>query len=217
MPLPGMPQAAREEVRRLHRRGLGAIKIARELKDMHDEGKLLDEEGNLLDAPLERAIGREITKLRKMSESEQRRYDEVVWPESFGSPDLPYAAAATILELTRFMGRAPLVPLARWYWRTCQAFPGSDVATLHNIAAQLALAEGDAVKFREVAADAVAGKLGEIGMLGPFDASKPEDIERALHMLEIQLGALSPFLRQTLREAMEGRFIKQGEHDETQR
>ena len=186
------------------------------MERMHNEGTLLDEEGKLLDAPLERAIGREITKLRRMSESEQRRYDEVVWPESFGSVDLPYAAAATILELTRMLGRPPLVPLARWYWRTCQAFPAADVKALHSIAAQLALAEGDAVKLREVGAAAVAGDLGEIGMLGPYDSGKPEDIERALHELELQGGAMTPGMRQTMREVMMGRFIRQEADDATQ-
>jgi hypothetical protein len=204
-----MSEAARTEIRRLHRKGLGAIKIARALGEMYAEGKVPD-------APSERAVGRELTKVRRLSEVELRRYDEVTWPESFGSPDLPYSAAAAILELTRVLRRPPLIPLARWYWRTLQGFPGASVGTLHNIAAQLALAEGDDVKCRAIGAAAVAGELGAIESLGPFDADRPEEIERAITRIETVLGAFTPWMRQAFREVIDGSY-KKGGQDESQR
>ena len=214
MPLLGMSDEAREEVRRLHRRGLGAVRIARELEKMRGAGELPDPT-----QISERAVGRQITKLRKMPDAEQQRYDEVVWPESFGSSDLPYASAAVILELTLMLGRPPLAPLARWYWRTCQAFPAADVETVRNIAYQLALAEGDAAKVREVGADAVAGRLvpGGLLKLGPLDPDKPESVDRLLRQLEIYGGAMPAGTRQRMRQLFEEELsdLKEGANDES--
>jgi len=214
MPQVGMSDEAKKEVVRLfrkkrHGRPWGAVRIARQLSDWPD-------------APSVRAVGRYLEKIRGWSEAELRRYDEVAWPDSFGTSDLPYASAAAILELTRALGRPPLEPLARWYWRTLQAFPSASVATLHNIAAQLALFEDNDAARQAIGARAVAGELGEIGGLGPFDADKPEDIDRAIQRLEIYMGALTPFFRQGLRELLEGRvkgtwFAEKGGQDESQR
>jgi len=205
-----MSEEIRGEVRRLYRnRGWGAIKIARELR-LHFKAA-----GNEAEAPSERAVGRELEKAKKVSEAEWRRYDEVAWPDSFGTADLPWASAAAILELTRVLSRPPLLPLARWYWRTLQAFPSANVATLHNIAAQLALAEDDDSARRAIGEAAVAGNLGDLESLGPFDPDNPEEIERAIHRTEIVLGALSPFFRKGLREVVDGSFRK-GLEDESQ-
>lgn len=214
MPPRGMSEEARIEVRRLHRnRGWGAVNITRELEKMHAEGKLPRED---VYPPSERAVGREVGKAKGISEAEWRRYDEVIWPDSFGSTDLPWASAAAILELAQALHRPPLLPLARWYWRTLQAFPSASVRMLQNIAAQLALNEDDDVVRRAIGADAVLGKLGEVGSLGPFDPDKPEDIERALKGIEIVGGVLPPGLRQGLGQVMDGSY-KKGVQDEPTR
>jgi hypothetical protein len=201
-----MSEETRQEVRRLCRNeGWGAVKIARELRRQFEAAGL-----PAVDVPSERAIGRELAK--KLPEAEWRRYDEVRWPDSFGNADLPWASAAAILELTRALGRPPLLPLARWYWRTLQAFPSATVAALYNIAAQLALNEDDDTARRAIGAAAVVGNLPELGPLGPYDASKPEEVERALNRAEIVLGRLP--CREGLRQVMDGSY-KEGAQDES--
>lgn len=120
MPQVGMSEAAKLLVWARYAKGLGAPRIAAELEDLHHAGQLPDDAA----PPSQRAIGRELTRLRKSGGLLGDVDEEATWPESFGGPDgLPWEAAASLVELTRVMGRPPPLAIARWYWKVRLALP----------------------------------------------------------------------------------------------
>ncbi|MGE0135108.1 MAG: hypothetical protein AB7L91_08505 [Dehalococcoidia bacterium] len=48
----------------------------------------------------------------------QHQYRYAQWPDSFGTPDLPWEAASAVNELRLLRdGRIPTVPLGKWFYR----------------------------------------------------------------------------------------------------
>lgn len=56
---------------------------------------------------------------REAPEHERRQYSLVHWPESFGTPELPWESAPAILAAIRTFpeGSRPTVRAAKWFWR----------------------------------------------------------------------------------------------------
>jgi hypothetical protein len=106
------------------------------------------------DAPGDRWVGNYLNKLKGDHNWPQREmeYREFHWPESMGTPDVPWEACPAVFELLQVYGPndAPLVPdgvplfmedgpfsaprsphflvrpdvrLAKWFWRVTQAIP----------------------------------------------------------------------------------------------
>jgi len=90
------------------------------------------------EVPSERTIAR----IRQNAPLEEvREYRYFRWPESMGTPDLPWGAAPVCLWLLReFQALAAAVPghvserptnrLAKWFWRVWQAAPTSDFTSM---------------------------------------------------------------------------------------
>lgn len=62
------------------------------------------------------------------TEAEKAQYRLVHWPESMGTPDLPWGTSAATLELLAFLDvigvrQRPPVRFAKWFWRTRCAAP----------------------------------------------------------------------------------------------
>lgn len=79
-------------------------------------------------------------------------YRYVYWPESFQAGDLPWEAAAVVLELMEdhrqrhqrapdIWTERPTVRLARWFWRVTQAAPDAPKGWRSEFAGALARAE----------------------------------------------------------------------------
>lgn len=77
-------------------------------------------------------------------EKEAADYRSFDWPRSMGSPDLPWEAGATALELLRLTADdrvRPTVRVAKWFWRVTLAAPDSPPATRLFVARLLAAQE----------------------------------------------------------------------------
>lgn len=75
--------------------------------------------------PSERTIARIRKSLQDDPPEVRQAYRYVSWPESFGTPDLPWSASASLLELMSVYpaGERLTVRVAKWYWRVTQAVP----------------------------------------------------------------------------------------------
>jgi hypothetical protein len=97
------------------------------------EGKELGRD----DWPSEKTVRNIMKEHRDAPESERQLYRQVYWPESFGTPELPWEAAPIVLEAIRVHrldtapwdrwpigtdGR-PTVRTATWFWRFTLAAP----------------------------------------------------------------------------------------------
>ncbi|MDA1010642.1 MAG: hypothetical protein O2888_04115 [Chloroflexi bacterium] len=116
---------------------LPAAKIAGRLAQMGEDG-----------APGERTIGRWKQEFLESDEEERRPYRYLQWPQSMGTPDLPWAASRVVLELlgdwreySGLVGPRPTVRLARWAWRVYQAAPDAPAIVRLNLALDLAVSE----------------------------------------------------------------------------
>jgi hypothetical protein len=109
--------------------------------------------------PSEKSV-RNIMKEHRATGPEVRRlYDQVLWPESFGTPELPWESASVVLEAIRVAeaGRyssgaeepprgepyRPTVRMAQWIWRLALAEPGMHPLTQLGFSASLAAADSD--------------------------------------------------------------------------
>lgn len=89
---------------------------------------------------------------QRFRDSEHAPYRLARWPESFGDSGLPWEAGAAVAELTRAIGRPPLVRLARWYWRVRQAEPHAAVDFCRAWATEFAVLEDNPARLREAGA-----------------------------------------------------------------
>lgn len=120
MPRPRIDRHWQERIRELTEQNpkWGSLKIARQLEK---EAKELRRN----DWPSEKACRNYMARHREVPEHERRQYRLVYWPESFGTPELPWEAAPAVLEAIRIAGedKRPTVRTAKWYWRLTVAAP----------------------------------------------------------------------------------------------
>lgn len=92
-----------------------------------------------VDWPSEKTVRNIMKEHRAAPEQERRLYGQVFWPESFGTPELPWESAPAVLEAIRLSeeGRfssatwtasvtepyRPTVRTAKWLWRLALAEP----------------------------------------------------------------------------------------------
>lgn len=97
---------------------LGSSKMSVRLQE---EAKRLGRD----DWPSEKACRNYKAKHKDLPEHERRQYRFVYWPESFGTPELPWEASPAVLEVLRFCGGddRPTVRVAKWYWRVSLVTP----------------------------------------------------------------------------------------------
>lgn len=98
------------------------------------------------DAPAVRTCQRIRDAFRALNEPARRRRRALQWPESMGSPDLPWPASRAALDLLQYVREhpsptlppePPTVGLAVWFWRVTLAAP--DVSTSSHFAAAATL------------------------------------------------------------------------------
>ncbi len=95
----------------------------------------------LTSVPSPRTIGRIRKEFLALPLEVQAGYKLVRWPDSFGSPDLPWEAASDVLELIRSYPDGDYrctVRLAWWFWRVTLAAPALDFVMRRTMATVLA-------------------------------------------------------------------------------
>jgi len=80
---------------------------------------------------------------RKLLPSKQREHEYFTWPRSMRLGLLPWEASRDLLDLVRYRHDQPskgviALPIARAYWRACQAMPGAEIDEKYKVATQLA-------------------------------------------------------------------------------
>ncbi len=113
MPMPRIDIYWRNRVRELAEQNprLSSRRIAARLEE---EAAALER----TDSPSEKSVRTIMAEHRKASPEERRSFSGVHWPESFGTPELPWEAAPAVLDLVRLTeGTRPTVRVARWFWR----------------------------------------------------------------------------------------------------
>lgn len=147
-----------------------------------------------------RTVGKYLREARKMNPDSRRRYREVHWPGAFGTTDLPWEAAAPVLELARLLSpNPPLMPLAVWYWRASLAFPLAEPRQRWVLAAQLALHEDSPADLQVLGDDATRGTFPEPRIRVGGDMTAMEAVEQ----LEVLRGAMTDFHRDATSEAID--------------
>jgi hypothetical protein len=138
MPRPRIDRYWQERIRELTEQNprLSSTKIAARLEE---EAHALER----ADWPSEKACRNYMALHRNAPEEERRQYRLARWPESFGTPDLPWEAAPAVLEAVRVAGEAyrPTVRTVKWYWRLTLAWPESQPEDRLEMARVLAVAE----------------------------------------------------------------------------
>lgn len=105
------------------------------------------------DWPSEKTVRNIMAEHRATPIEERRLYNQVFWPESFGTPELPWEAASVVLEAIRDVGgdkvNRPTVRTAKWVWRLSLA--GSDMSLWERLllARNLAACEASALPNAE--------------------------------------------------------------------
>jgi hypothetical protein len=171
----------------------GAARIHAALEKLYAEGRLGEP------VPSIRAIGRHLEKVRDMGPEEKRRYREAHWPESFGGRDLPWEAAPAVIELTKTLRRAPLIPLAVWFWRVSAAFPNESIEHRHRLAMNMAIGDNDPARLQALGDAAVRGEFP-----GPsIRVGGDQTAAQAVEAIELGTGAMSVWVRQSIAEVLE--------------
>lgn len=95
------------------------------------------------DWPSEKTVRNYMALHREASEHERRQYRLTYWPESFGTPELPWEAAPAVLEAIRIAGEdnRPTVRTAKWYWRLALAASALHPRERLDMARKMAAAE----------------------------------------------------------------------------
>jgi hypothetical protein len=90
--------------------------------------------------PSARTIRRYFKEFDDLPEGVQRDYLDAHWPESFGTPELPWTAAPSLFELVRYHGNSNMpARLVKWFHRVTAAIPNVDIYVRDRVARQLAL------------------------------------------------------------------------------
>ncbi len=149
MPRPPISEYWQMQIKRLAENAAhSAESIAATLKE---RGQV---EGVEEPVPAVRTIARYVREFRKLPEIERRPYRYFVWPDSMGTPDLPWEASRAALDLTRHryaLGLHPPTTVeAKWFWRLTLAAPALRLEYRSKMALDLAV--GELIGTRSIAA-----------------------------------------------------------------
>ncbi|MSQ14884.1 MAG: hypothetical protein EXR50_03370 [Dehalococcoidia bacterium] len=95
--------------------------------------------------PSPRSISRIIKEHQQKPEAQRIQHRLFSWPQSMGTPDLPWEASRAMLELLGLLSQSghnrPLNRNAKWYWRISQALPAAPPIVRYHLAAEMAFME----------------------------------------------------------------------------
>lgn len=107
-------------------RQMGYKTVRAELQHLAREAEKKDgQKEEKLKVPNLSTVQRYVKEFRDLPEEELRQYRLFSWPESMGTPDLPWEASRAALELLAAPpdGQRPTIRLVKWYWRLSLACP----------------------------------------------------------------------------------------------
>ena len=102
------------------------------------------------DAPAERTVARLRNEFIKSDEPTKRASRAFLWPESMGTPELPWEAGATALEILGYLRQhpspglpweRPTIGFVTWFWRVTLAAPTASAIDRVGAATELYAAE----------------------------------------------------------------------------
>ncbi|MGE5618089.1 MAG: hypothetical protein ACM3US_02395 [Sphingomonadaceae bacterium] len=158
------------------------------------------------DPPSEKTVRTYAKIQREAPEHERRQYRLVYWPESFGTPELPWEAAPAVFEAIRMTGEEsrPTVRTAKWYWRLFLAAPDMAPKDRLRTARQMA-----AVEVSDLPRAAQSWRLFEWKMLHPgVVPPEPLPIWTSIDVAEEE-GVLTPSVAEAIRESRRQRKLQQ--------
>lgn len=170
MPRPPIDEHWQRRVREIHE-AYPKLSSRRIYTRLEEEGQQLQRD----DWPSEKSIRNILAAHRNASEQERRQYRQAWWPESFGTPELPWESSRAVLGFVRFCDERqiphPTVRQAKWYWRLHLAAPGMPMLE----AAELAGALSGVESARNLGSEATSPNLTHYLAYAPWQGAQDQE------------------------------------------